>query len=48
MKSYHPCCDASWIDPVNGLFRLDDDFYSRSGGILEVSRHYRELAIGQQ
>lgn len=43
MKSYHPCAGAPWIDPVGGLYHLDDDFYARSGGILEISEHYRGL-----
>lgn len=46
MKSYHPCSGAPWIEPVDGVFHLDEDFYARSGGILEISDHYRAL-IGQ-
>lgn len=46
MKSYHPCAGAPWIDPVDGVFDLNEDFYSRSGGILEISEHYRAL-IGE-
>jgi len=48
MKSYHPCSGASWIDPVDGIFRLDGEFYARSGGILKVSGHYRTVASGQE
>ena len=44
MKSYHPANGAPWIDPVEGVFHLDDDFYARSGGILEISPHYLALA----
>lgn len=44
MKSYHPCAGASWIDPIGGVFRLGNGFYSASGGVLEVSEHYRTLA----
>ncbi len=44
MKSYHPCAGAPWIDPVNGIFRLGDDFYAQSGGIFEISEHYRQVA----
>lgn len=40
LMTYHPCFDAPWMHTVQGLFRLDDDFYARSGGILETSRHY--------
>lgn len=43
MRSYHPCFDAPWTHTVQGLFKLDDDFYARSGGILEISRHYLKL-----
>lgn len=43
MRSYHPCFDAPWTHTVQGLFNLDDDFYARSGGILEASRHYLEM-----
>lgn len=43
MRTYHPCFGAPWIDTVDGLFRIDDDFYARSGGILEQSEHYLSL-----
>jgi L-alanine-DL-glutamate epimerase-like enolase superfamily enzyme len=43
MKSYHPCAGATWITPRDGLFHLDADFYARSGGILEMPKHYRGL-----
>ena len=43
MRSYHPCFDAPWTHTVQGLFKLDNDFYARSGGILEVSRHYLKI-----
>ena len=35
MLAAHPCAGASWIEPVNGIFNLDDTFYENSGGILE-------------
>jgi len=44
MMKYHPCCGAAWTRSVNGLFRLDDDFYARSGGIFETSPHYLQSA----
>ncbi len=44
MVSYHPRHGAPWIEPVDGIFHLDDDFYARSGGILEISPHYLALA----
>lgn len=43
MRSHHPCFDAPWMHTVQGLFRLDDDFYNRSGGILEISPYYLKL-----
>ena len=43
MRSYHPCFGASWTQTDRGLFRVDDDFYARSGGILEPSEHYLGL-----
>jgi hypothetical protein len=43
MKSYHPCHGASWMNTTRGLFRLDDDFYARSGGIFLQSRYYLDL-----
>ncbi len=43
MKSYHPCYDAPWLTPVNGIFQLDDDFYAKSGGILEMSQHFLDM-----
>jgi len=43
MKGYHPCNGAPWTETVNGMFTLDDDFYARSGGIFEVSDHYRNV-----
>lgn len=43
MKSYHPCSGSSWIEPVDGIFHLDEDFYRQSGGILLDSGHYFEM-----
>lgn len=43
MRSYHPCFDAPWTHTVHGLFNLDNDFYARSGGILDASRHYLKM-----
>ena len=44
MVSYHPCAGADWMNIVDGCFTLDEDFYRRSGGIFEISPHYKELA----
>lgn len=43
MKSYHPCFGAKWMETINGVLNLDDDFYRRSGGILLPSEHYSSL-----
>jgi hypothetical protein len=43
LRSYHPACGAPWMNTVDGLFHLDDDFYARSGGIFTPSEHYVEL-----
>jgi len=43
MRRHHPCFGASWTVPANGVFRLDDDFYARSGGIFLPSPHYEEM-----
>ena len=44
LMSFHPCAAAQWTRPQRGVFHLDGDFYARSGGILEASEHYGELA----
>ncbi len=43
MRSYHTRYNATWTKTSRGLFRLDDDFYASSGGILEQSEHYLKL-----
>ena len=43
MRRHHPCFGASWTLPEKGVFRLDEDYYARSGGIFEVSPHYEAL-----
>lgn len=43
MKSFHPNCEASWINFENGMFVLDESFYKHSGGIFETSQHYASL-----
>jgi len=44
MVSYHPCAGANWMKTAGGCFTLDEGFYRRSGGIFEISPHYKELA----
>lgn len=43
MKSYHPCSGSPWIEIKDGIFQLGDEFYRKSGGILESSKHYQGL-----
>jgi L-alanine-DL-glutamate epimerase-like enolase superfamily enzyme len=43
MRTYHPSAGAAWTKADRGIFRLDADFYARSGGIFDASPHYEEL-----
>jgi L-alanine-DL-glutamate epimerase-like enolase superfamily enzyme len=43
MRRHHPGFGAPWTLPEKGVFRLDEDFYARSGGIFEPSPHYEGL-----
>ncbi len=43
LVSYCPIPDGSWIESKDGLYHLNSDFYSKSGGILESSEHYLDL-----
>jgi L-alanine-DL-glutamate epimerase-like enolase superfamily enzyme len=43
MKGYHPCKDSPWAKTQNGVFELNDDYYSKSGGIFMPSPHYEEM-----
>jgi len=43
MRRHHPCFGAPWTLPEKGVFRLDEDFYARSGGIFEPSPHFESL-----
>lgn len=45
MKAYHPCCGSRWTTPEAGVFTLNEDFYSCSGGIFEDSDHYMSLMV---
>lgn len=40
MKSYHPNPDATWANTREGVFELNDDYYTKSGGIFSPSPHY--------
>jgi L-alanine-DL-glutamate epimerase-like enolase superfamily enzyme len=43
MRRHHPCFGAAWTLPEKGLFRLDDDYWAKSGGIFQPSPHYEGL-----
>jgi len=45
MRSYHPVPDAPWARAEHGVFRLDQDYYQRSGGVLLPSKHYEEMFV---
>jgi L-alanine-DL-glutamate epimerase-like enolase superfamily enzyme len=47
LQSFHPRSGSSWMDVNDGCFVLDEDFYARSGGILEDSEHYMDLVFGR-
>lgn len=38
-----PIPDASWLKPTNGAFRLDQEYYAKSGGIFEIPESYANL-----
>lgn len=43
MLDAHPMPQAQFIRCENGVFVLDDAFYSSDGGVFEVSKHYFDL-----
>ncbi|MCG8379007.1 MAG: L-alanine-DL-glutamate epimerase, partial [Proteobacteria bacterium] len=43
MRSYHPYPQDEWTKSKEGVFSLGNDFYDKSGGILNTSDHYMEL-----
>jgi L-alanine-DL-glutamate epimerase-like enolase superfamily enzyme len=43
MRGYQPCSAAGWAQTSNGLFELDDDYYSSSGCIFSPSSHYEDM-----
>lgn len=46
MESYHPYTNADWRKTRDGVFKLDNDFYEKSGGVLTNSDHYMGLFKG--
>jgi L-alanine-DL-glutamate epimerase-like enolase superfamily enzyme len=43
MVSHHPFPDASWRTATGGVFQLNDDYYTKSGGIFEPLPYYQDL-----
>lgn len=43
MESYHPFAHAEWRKTKKGIFELDDDYYTKSGGVLTDSEHYKKM-----
>ena len=43
MLSYHPYPNADWSKTQDGVFNLGQDFYDKSGGVLQISEHYLNL-----
>lgn len=43
MFNAQPYNEASWNERKDGVFKLNDDFYEKSGGIFEPSTHYQNL-----
>ena len=40
MMGYHPAGRAPWTLVKDGVFNLDEDFYTGSGGVFQPSEHY--------
>jgi L-alanine-DL-glutamate epimerase-like enolase superfamily enzyme len=43
MVGYHPYPEAAWRKTREGVFNLDSDYYSKSGGIFSESPHYQQM-----
>lgn len=43
LQSRHPAAGASWKKVTNGVFKLGNDYFERSGGIFEASAYYDGL-----
>ena len=43
LVSYHPYPDGSWINSVDGLYQINEEFYEKSAGVLTSSEHYLNL-----
>jgi hypothetical protein len=45
MMKHHPCPGNTWQKTQGGLIALDEDFYARSGCILETGGHYKAVVM---
>ena len=43
MLSEYPLADAGWLRPIDGAFRLGEEYYAKSGGIFETPTSYSDL-----
>jgi L-alanine-DL-glutamate epimerase-like enolase superfamily enzyme len=43
MMEHHPFPEAAWTQSVNGVYPTNEDFFEKSGGIFEESKHYKKL-----
>lgn len=43
MLGYHPRKDAGWINVRKGIYELDDDYFTRAGGIFDPVPHYEAM-----
>lgn len=48
MMDYHPQKSKQWVNPISGLYHVDDDFYKTSGGIFDSIPHYETLFAGKK
>ena len=44
MQGYHPMADSKFLEQTDGVFELDEAFYRRDGGILQISPYYQTLS----
>lgn len=43
MKGYHPRRNGRWVDVKQGVYELDDEFYTAGGGIFDPMPHYEAM-----
>jgi L-alanine-DL-glutamate epimerase-like enolase superfamily enzyme len=44
----HPCSGAPWLEPSGGMYRLDEDFYDRAGGVFHSPGFDEEVTRGSR